>query len=124
MVKVLMINYEYPPLGGGTGIAGYYLLREFKKLPVKVDLLTATLTKNKNLHHQSYWDLLKFFLKSTVWVFKHRSDYDLIHAFSGLPGSITAWLSGRPYIVSFRGADEPGYEPRHDLLWKIIKPFM
>jgi len=54
MVKVLMINYEYPPLGGGTGIAGYYLLREFKKLPVKVDLLTATLTKNKNLHHQSY----------------------------------------------------------------------
>jgi len=28
MVKVLMINYEYPPLGGGTGIVGYYLLRE------------------------------------------------------------------------------------------------
>jgi len=23
-----MINYEYPPLGGGTGIVGYYLLRE------------------------------------------------------------------------------------------------
>jgi len=124
MVKVLMINYEYPPLGGGTGIAGYYLLREFKKLPVKVDLLTAKLAKNKNLHHQSYWDLLRFFWHSTIRTLKHRREYDLIHAFSGLPGSVTAWLSGKPYLVSFRGADEPGYEPRHVLLWKLIKPLM
>jgi glycosyltransferase involved in cell wall biosynthesis len=124
MVRVLLINYEYPPLGGGTAIAGYYLLEEFKKLPVKVNLLTSKLTKNKNLHHQSYWDLINFFLKSTVWTFKHRNDYHLIHAFSGLPGSITAFISGKPFIVSFRGADEPGYEPRHEILWKLIKPLM
>ena len=123
-IKVLMINYEYPPLGGGTGIAGYYLLREFKKMPVKVDLLTAKLAKNKNLHHQSYWDLLRFFWHSTIWTLRHGRKYDLIHAFSGLPGSVTAWLSGRPYLISFRGADEPGYEPRHALLWKLIKPIM
>lgn len=124
MIKVLMINYEYPPLGGGTGIACYYLLREFKKLPVKVDLLTASPKKNKNLHHQNYWDLLKFFYQSTIWTLKHKDNYDLIHAFSGLPGSVAAWLSKKPYLVSFRGADEPGYEPRHELLWKIIKPLM
>lgn len=117
-----MINYEYPPLGGGTAIACRYLLLALKKLPVRVELLTFT--KNKNFHHQSYWDLFKFFCRATYWTLKHKNNYDLIHAFSGLPGSVTAWLSGKPYIVSLRGADEPGYEPRHKLFWKLFKPLM
>ena len=31
MTRVLMLNYEYPPLGGGAGNANYHLLSEFKK---------------------------------------------------------------------------------------------
>lgn len=124
MIKVLLINYEYPPLGGGTAIACQYLLKEFKKLPLGVDLLTVPLTQRQNLHHQSYWDLFRFFYHSLFWTLKNKHNYNLVHAFSGLPGSVTAFLSGKPYIVSFRGADEPGYEPRHDLFWKIFKPLM
>ena len=139
-----MINYEYPPLGGGTAIANEYLLKQFKTKNIAVDLLTSStgkpiterfsprinlirlgIGKNKqNFHHQSYWDLFRFFWQSTIWVWQHRREYDLIHAFSGLPGGLTAWLSGRPYIISFRGADEPGYEPRHDLLLRLIKPLL
>ncbi|MDP4030923.1 MAG: glycosyltransferase, partial [Candidatus Beckwithbacteria bacterium] len=141
MVKVLMINYEYPPLGGGTGIANHYLLKEFRHQPLTLDLLTSSPGKyaqsrlatnirlirldigksKQNLHHQSYWDLFRFFYQSSIWVWQHRHEYDLIHAFSGLPGGITAWLSGLPYFISFRGADEPGYEPRHERLWQLIK---
>lgn len=144
MVKVLMINYEYPPLGGGTAIANEYLIKEFKKIKnIKVDVLTSSpnnfseqsftnirlirlnIGKNKqNLHHQNYWNLFRFFLTSTTWTLVHRQNYDLIHAFSGLPGSITAFLSGKPYLISFRGADEPGYEQRHEFFWKLIKPMM
>ncbi len=145
MVRVLMVNYEYPPLGGGTAVANYYLVKEFRKIKdIKVDVLTSSPDKHRemslspniriirldigkngrNLHHQSYLDLLRFFWSSTAWVLKHRGSYDLIHAFSGLPGSITAFFSGRPYLVSFRGADEPGYEPRHEPLWKSIKPII
>lgn len=144
-MKLLLINYEYPPLGGGTAIANEYLVKEFKRIPdLTMDVLTSSagnfkqehlasnirlirlnIGKNKqNLHHQSYADLLRFFWQSTKWTRKYRQDYDLIHAFSGLPGSITAWLSGRPYLVSFRGADEPDYEPRHEFFWTIIKPLM
>ena len=144
-MKVLLINYEYPPLGGGTGIANQYLVKKFKKLPnLTLDVLTSSvgsfqnrrlppntrlvrlnIGKNlHNLHHQSYLNLLRFFWHSTWWTLKHKKDYDLIHAFSGLPGGITAWLSGLPYLVSFRGAEEPGYEPRHDLLLKLIKPLL
>ncbi len=29
--KILMLNYEFPPLGGGAGNATYYLLKIFDK---------------------------------------------------------------------------------------------
>lgn len=140
-----MLNYEYPPLGGGTAIANYYLLKEFSHYKnLQLDLLTSSASSfnlqrlsanirvirfnigksNQNLHHQSFLNLLIFFIQSTVWVLKHKADYDLIHAFSGLPGSITAWLSGKPYLVSFRGAEEPGYEPRYDFFLRLMKPLL
>lgn len=144
-MRVLLINYEYPPLGGGTAIANEYLVKEFKQIiGLKLDILTASAGQEQNqrlsanirlirlnigknnyrLQHQSYLDLFRFFWLSTTWVLQHKQNYNLIHAFSGLPGSITAWLSGRPYLVSFRGADEPSYEPRHEFFWIIIKPLM
>ena len=39
-VKVLMLNYEFPPLGGGAGNANYYLLKEFSNQPgITIDLV-------------------------------------------------------------------------------------
>ena len=29
--RILVLNYEFPPLGGGAGNATYYLLKEFAK---------------------------------------------------------------------------------------------
>lgn len=145
MVRVLMLNYEYPPLGGGTAVANEYLLKEFAKQPnLKLDLVTSSADiyrqeqfskniniyrlnigkKNKRLHQQTMINLISYFIHSTIFTLKHKNDYDLIHAFSGLPGSITAYLSGLPYIISFRGAEESGYESRRDLLLKIIKPIL
>lgn len=145
MVRVLMLNYEYPPLGGGTAVANEYLLKEFAKQPnLKLDLVTSSADiyrrerfskniniyrlnigkKNKRLHQQTMINLISYFIHSTIYTLKHKKNYDLIHAFSGLPGSITAYLSGLPYIISFRGAEEPGYESRLDLLLKIIKPIL
>ena len=38
-MKILFLNYEYPPLGGGAGNATAYLLKEFAKIPdLKVEL--------------------------------------------------------------------------------------
>jgi len=144
-MKILMLNYEYPPLGGGTGIANQYLLKEFKKQKnLSVTLLTSStdkyqvekLAKNtevikldvgkkgKNQHHQSSLNLMLYFIKSTVWVMKHKDNYDLIHAFAGLPGGITAWLTKKPYIISLRGGDEPGYEPRFEGILQRFKPLL
>jgi len=144
-MKILFLNYEYPPLGGGTGIANYYLLKEFSKTKnLQLDVLTSSVNKykkerfsknirifrlnvgkrNKNLHHQTAFDLINYFIQSTVFALKNRNQYDLIHAFSGLPGGITAYLSSKPYIISLRGTEVPGYEDRFGWVSRLIKPLI
>jgi len=144
-MKVLILNYELPPLGGGTGIANLHLLREFsKQKKLHIDVVTSSANDykekafsanikiyyldigktGKNLHHQSPLNLIRYFIKSTLHVFKFRKEYDLIHALSGIPGGITALLSGKPYIISLRGSDVPGYEARYRLLYCLITPLI
>jgi len=144
-MRVLMINYEYPPLGGGTGIANKYLLEKFKKKKnLSLDVLTSSAgkheeerfsksikvvklnidKKNQNIHHQTGCNLISFFIKSTVFALINRRKYDLVHAFSGLPGGATALLTGKPYIISLRGTDVAGYEERFSGLVRLIKPLI
>ena len=38
-----MLNYEFPPVGGGAGNANYYLLKEFaKNKDLRIDLITCS----------------------------------------------------------------------------------
>ena len=42
-MRILMLNYEYPPLGGGAANANYYMLKEFAKVRgLKIDLITSS----------------------------------------------------------------------------------
>ena len=73
-----MLNYEFPPLGGGAGNATYYLLKEFSKYDdIEIDFVTSSIDEFKeekfsknitiyyldigkkgNLHYQSNKNLL------------------------------------------------------------------
>jgi glycosyltransferase involved in cell wall biosynthesis len=151
-MKILFLNYEYPPLGGGAGNATAYLLREFSRLSdLQVDLITSAIDnvysqekvgenivihrlpigKNaKNLHFQSQKDLLVYSWKAYGFARKlmQRNRYDVVHAFFAVPCGVLAWLLGRefrvPYIVSLRGADVPGYSERFRLLYGFLKPLV
>lgn len=124
-MKVLILCYEYPPLGGGTGTALLNLVKEFKDVKrLRIDVLSSSMgkdceekvsrsirviklnigKKNQNVHHQTGYDLFMYLVKSIWWIKKHKSDYDLIHVFGGLPGGIAAYLSFKPYMVSLRGS--------------------
>ncbi|CAG0950979.1 hypothetical protein METP2_00205 [Methanosarcinales archaeon] len=41
-MRILMLNYEYPPLGGGGSNACKYILKEFAKKNLEVDLVTSS----------------------------------------------------------------------------------
>jgi len=140
--RILVLNYEFPPLGGGAANATYYLLKEFIKYPdLKIDLVTSSVNKFKiekfsdninihyldinkggNLHYQSIPDLLKYSFKAYHYSKKLTKEvkFDLIHAFFGIPCGYIAMKLKLPYIVSLRGADVPFYKKRFYWLDKLI----
>jgi len=150
---ILMLNYEFPPLGGGAGNATYYILKEFSKPKYKdleIDLITSStdkfniqrfsknitihfldINKKGNLHYQSNKDLLNYSWKAYNYSKhlinkrkKENTQYNLCHAFFGIPcGYIALKLKNKynlPYIVSLRGSDVPGHNPKFALLDKLI----
>ena len=151
-MRVLFLNYEYPPLGGGAGNATAYLLKEFAKIPdLKVELVTSSIDEKyhlekvgenilihrlpigknqKNLHFQSQKDLLVYFWKALGFTRKllKSGKFDLTLAFFSVPCGFLAWILKKqfqlPYIVSLRGADVPGYSERFTWLYKIITPLI
>jgi L-malate glycosyltransferase len=151
-MKVLFLNYEYPPLGGGAANATAYLLQEYSKIPdLEVDLITSSIDqdyhldkvgknirihrlpigKNKNnLHFQSQKDLLIYSWKAFWFSRKLLKEkrFDLSHSFFTVPCGFLSFLLFKsqklPYIVSLRGADVPGYSDRFVWLYKFITPLV
>lgn len=142
MKKVLVLNYEFPPLGGGAANATYYLLKEFSSYPdLQIDLVTSSvdtfkiekfannitihyldIKKNGNFHYQSMKDLLRYSFLAYKYCKKLKTEkqFDLIHAFFGIPCGYIAMKLGLPYIVSLRGSDVPFYNNRFQLLDRLV----
>src|SRR3989344_3386061 len=151
-MKILFLNYEYPPLGAGAGNATFCLLQEYAKIPgLEVHLVTSSvdgkyhhfsvgdsvfvyrlpIVKNPaNLHFQSIFDLLRYSWAGYRFGRKllSQGDFDAIHAFFSVPCGAQAFMLGRrfkiPYIVSLRGGDVPGYSERFSPLYVFLKPLI
>ncbi len=151
-MKILIHNYEYPPLGGGAGNATEYMLREFSAFPdMEIVLVTSSVDDvhrteypapnvrierlpvgkkdgARDLHFQSKANLLEYSWKS--WIFSRkllkRETFDCMHAFFSVPsGFVTRLLSMEfhiPYVVSLRGSDVPGYSERFKNLYLFLRP--
>lgn len=147
-MRLLMLNNEYPPIGGGTATANYYVIREMVKQGIDVDLITSTPLvneyqveelsprsriyrvpiNNQNPHYQSERELLTyiyrgFFFARTLYR-GNEAKYDLCHAWSGLPAGALALLlkykRGLPYVLGLRGSDVPGYDVRYRWLYPFL----
>ena len=145
-MKVLMLNYEFPPIGGGAANAHLRLLRQYAdKSELRVDVLTSApkpgvvieqFSENITIHkvgihkkHLHFWrkiEVIEWLLRAKPRYRRllRENQYDLAHAFFGFP---TGWLCYRtanklPYIISLRGSDVPGRHARLQLEYKILAP--
>ena len=145
-LNLFMLNYEFPPIGGGAGNANLYLLKEYAAYSdLKIDVLTSAPTPGlfqekfaenitiykvgvhkKNLHFWRKAEVIEWLAKARFHYHRllRENDYDLVHAFFGFP---TGWLCYRtanklPYIISLRGSDVPGKHARLKLDYKILGP--
>lgn len=141
-----MLNYEFPPIGGGAANANLCLLKEFAgKSDLRVDVLTSaakpgffteqfseniTIYKvglhKKSLHLWRRIEVIEWLIKARGHYRRlvRENKYDLTHAFFGFP---TGYLCERgagamPYIISLRGSDVPGSNVRLRLDYKILAP--
>ncbi len=147
-MKILMLNYEFPPIGGGGGQAHLALLQQYANRPdLEVDVLTSapqpglvtesvagnvTITKvgiaKQDLQLWRRAEVLDWLRKAKPLYRRMlaEKDYDLVHAFFGFP---TGWLCYRtakklPYIISLRGSDVPGANARLKLDYAILGPLV
>jgi len=144
MKKILMINYEFPPIGGGTANANYYFLKELSKIKdISVDLVTSTCgnrnliekfsdninihkigIKKKDLHHWSFTEILSWCVKAFFYLKKliEKGSFDINHCWCGWPSGYFGYLFRNkiPYIVALRGHDVPGYEVRYEKIEKLF----
>jgi glycosyltransferase involved in cell wall biosynthesis len=142
-----MLNYEYPPLGGGAANATYYILKEFSRAKdIEVDLVTSSAgsefeiekmgtnvrihklpVNKKKIHYWTQKEIITYSWKAYRYVKKMDiRNYDLIHAFFGFPCGAIAYLFKEdvPYIVSLRGSDVPGFNNRFSFQYVFLKPII
>jgi phosphatidylinositol alpha-1,6-mannosyltransferase len=146
-----MFDNEFPPLGGGTGVVNYHLLRELAEYPdIHVDLVTSSRTRstyeteqfdsrirlfkvpvdNTNIHHARNIELIRYsargFRVSRRLAAQHA--YDLSFAFAGVPAGALSYALARtiglPYLVSLQGPDIPDFEQRYASLYPVLKPVL
>jgi phosphatidyl-myo-inositol dimannoside synthase len=147
-MRLLMLNNEFPPLGGGTGTVNHAMLQHFARVAgLKIDLITSALGKssgkesfssqielykvpvrNNNVHHSSNRELIEYSIRGLRLALKlqRKKSYDLCFAWSAVPAGGIALalrrLTGLRYIVRVCGPDIPGFERRYQTIHFLIAP--
>ena len=145
-MRILVLNYEYPPLGGGAAVATAALARGLVERGVLVDVVTGgagaerrgTLSGREQLeppgltlyrvrsrrtgiHQAGMGDAATYLIAALPLIRRllRTYRYDAVHVFFSLPtGALLPFLNlkGIPVVVSLRGSDVPGYDPHNRAL--------
>lgn len=145
-MNILLINYEFPPLGAGASNATWHIGREMARMGHHVCVLTSGYRGSygyskqegmtvfrcpavrRKVSESNIFEMISFVISAVIFlpfvVIKHKTD-GIICFFSIPCGPLGLWakiLFGIPYIVSLRGGDVPGNEKRLDNIHAILKP--
>lgn len=148
-MKILIINSEYPPVGGGAGNASANIARQMARMGHEIVFLTAHFdglprdevrdgvriirvpAMRRFIDRSTAIEQLAFIFAASFWIISRARKVRLnaTLAFFGMPSGAVAWLLKAlyriPYIISLRGGDVPGFRP-YDFkkFHKMIAPFL
>lgn len=132
-MRLLFINYEFPPLGGGGGFANQQIAAQMATLGHEVYVMTSAYKGLPGQEERDGYTIIRIpawrryqekcrihemltFLISALWhapSLAKKYSFDLCVAFFTIPSAPAAWLlkklKGIPYVVSLRGGDVPGF---------------
>jgi glycosyltransferase involved in cell wall biosynthesis len=146
-VRILLINYEYPPVGAGSATAARAIARSLVEAGHSATVLTTRFGELAGVRDEdgvrvirvasrrgrreaaSVWEMASFVLKAGTAVrdVVRAGRIDGMIAFFSMPGGPVAWWAhlagGVPYVVSLRGGDVPGAESGLRLVHSALAPF-
>jgi glycosyltransferase involved in cell wall biosynthesis len=136
-MRILMLNYEYPPIGGGAAPVTRALSEQlvgaghpvdvvtmgYGRLPFYEDQLDGQLriyrvpALRRSPVRAVTVEMASYLVSALPWAsyLTTRNRYDLIHAHflvpTGVLGVALKRISGLPLVVTIHGSDVPGYNP-------------
>ena len=146
-MKILILCYEYPPIGGGGAKVVAGLAPELSKQGHQIDLVTMSfkdlprVEKQENLtiyrvpcirrkaHICTPPEMMTYLISALPFLIKlvRKNKYDINHTHFIYPDALLSLLLKKlfklPYLVTAHGSDVPGYNPnRFIMLHKFISP--
>ncbi len=133
-MNILIINYEFPPIGGGGSKASYELAKRLVEMGHGITVLTGlyggakrvecidgvTVRRvpswRKSIHDCGLRGAVSFLLTALPALRRllKTEQFDITHYFFSLPtGALALYSQGigrMPYVVSLRGSDVPQYD--------------
>lgn len=145
-MRILTLNYEYPPIGGGAApvakdIAEALVARGhevtvvtmgYGNLPAHEIIEGVEIFRLKCLRSKEAvcypWEQLTYIIAAKKFLKKHleTSQYDINHTHFIIPtGVIAKWIKKHyniPYVIMSHGSDVPGYnQKRFKLMHKFLR---
>jgi glycosyltransferase involved in cell wall biosynthesis len=148
-LNILVLNYEYPPLGGGAGPVCQQLCELFVRRGHAVDVVTMShsslprrdekngvrVTRVPSLRRRpdicGTHEMLSYVLSALPRVIARlrRRGYDVVHTHFVVPTGLLAYLATRvrpvPYVITAHGSDIPGFNPdRFRAEHRVTRPLL
>lgn len=148
-MRILIVNSEHPPIGGGAGNASSSMAKRLSDLGDEVTILTCSYKDFPKLDHDngvrilrvisirqelsqsSPLEQLSFMVGSIIEgiLIIRRWKPDVIISYFGIPSGPLGWVGkkifGIPYIISLRGGDVPGFRSYDfGLIHKLSSPII
>lgn len=144
-LKILMLNHEFPPVGGGASPVTLELSRQLVRMGHRVDVVTMhyddlprletvdginiyrtpAIRKRPNICYT--YELITYVPGALIKTLSlaRREKYDIIHCHFIVPGGLLAWIvskvTGIPFFITCHGTDVPGHNPdRFAMVHKLI----
>src|SRR5574341_1656547 len=140
-MRILVLNHEFPPIGGGGGRAAEDVCRELSKLGHKIKVLTAhkkglpheeerdgyQIVRLPSLRNQPYrasFLSMAAYVLAGLWIgsrLMYSFKPEIIHAHFAVPAGALAWalsrITGVPYVLTVHLGDIPGGVPEKTDDW-------